>query len=386
MSPLPVANDIACRRGLSGWFEALVRRSAAGLFVLLVATMVFGLGTVLYVGLDPDQQVRVNTEPLAMLALAAFVLLLHASWIVGSGRKKIVLYLRRFRRAAANEALSGAMHRTLKPWARLVVLDDAHLQPVSVPLRERLLTLGSALPVLAGLLFALAVGASVSGPVLLEHASGSTYQRGVISITTRSATAKDRTRYSDTPALLAFPGALALWGVLGFCGLLSLRCLRSSAQARRRVSRQQDVVDVVRHMETLGGWMAAPKPLGAMTTVVSVEDAWWQDVVTELAARADAIVLDVSEPTGPIWWEIALCATRHPDKLLLIMDADDNFTRRETPPDPADVERLGQQVVRTRHGGVLLYESGKPQTQTRFQRQLRSFVRSLPARLHAARP
>ena len=142
MSPLPVVNDIACRRGLSGWFEALVRRSAAGLFVLLVATMVFGLGTVLYVGLDPDQQVRVNTEPLAMLALAAFVLLLHASWIVGSGRKKIVLYLRRFRRAAANEALSGAMHRTLKPWARLVVLDDAHLQPVSVPLRERLLTLG----------------------------------------------------------------------------------------------------------------------------------------------------------------------------------------------------------------------------------------------------
>lgn len=385
MDLVPTVSNIAYRRGFSGWLRLLVQWGAAVLFLMLMATMVFGMAVVLYVGIDPELEVRVNTEPLALLALAVLLLLLQASWMVASGRKKIVLYLRRFRRTAANEALSAAMHGALRSCARLVVLDDARLQPVSVPLRERLLTLASALPVLAGLLLVAAVGSSVKGPVVIEDTYGGTNQHGIISIAPRATTAVDRTQYSGLPVLLDLPGALGLWAVLGLCGLLSVKCVRSSAQARSRVARQQDIAAVVKHMQALGGWMAAPKPLGALATVVSVEDACWQDVVTALAAHADAIVLDVSEPTGPIWWEISHCVERHPQKLLLIMDAADNFTRHPTAPDPADVKRLAVQASRTRHGGVLPYQPGLASSRAHFQQQLRAFVSALPAhrRRHA---
>ena len=79
---------------------------------------------------------------LTMLGVLALTMLLYLTWAAASGKKRLILYLRRFRAESANEALSSAMYHSLRNIGRLVVLDDAVFKPVAIPRRERLILIG----------------------------------------------------------------------------------------------------------------------------------------------------------------------------------------------------------------------------------------------------
>lgn len=65
--------------------------------------------------------VRIDTEPLMMLAVFILIGLLYLAWTAASRRKRLILYLCRFQAKHANEALSSAMYRSLRSVGRLVV-------------------------------------------------------------------------------------------------------------------------------------------------------------------------------------------------------------------------------------------------------------------------
>ena len=98
----------------------------------------------------------------------------------------------------------------------------------------------------------------------------------------------------------------------------------------------------------LGSWLAAPKGLGSLATVVTVKDEYWQDVVALLASRTDAIILDISHPTEAIWWELLLCLERYSEKLLITMNAQDNFTLDSTGSGIAHRQELSERVAQSR--------------------------------------
>ena len=256
-------------------------------------------------------------------------------------------------------------------------MDDSQFVPIAIPFRERLTIIASALPSLAALSLVLSLGASVTGPVVLEGPNIHLYQHGFISISTVKGlrATSDRTAYNETPVLLSFPGALGIWLILVALGVTTFRSFFSGWEARRRVSRDANISALMKRVRYLGSWLAAPKGLGSLATVVTVKDEYWQDVVALLASRTDAIILDISHPTEAIWWELLLCLERYSEKLLITMNAQDNFTLDSTGSGFAHRQELSERVAQSRQGGVLLYDLSILTARKHFYENLRDFVR-----------
>ncbi|MGH8517619.1 MAG: hypothetical protein ACREUE_09175 [Panacagrimonas sp.] len=351
---------------------ALLRGIAIMVLALLGGGLLFGCTVLLYFLLQPGLVVRVNAEPQYVAGSAALLAALYAAWILAPQQKVLILFLRRFGQSSANDALSSAMYRSLRNIARLVVLDDSVFRPISIPLKERLLIVASTFPVIVALVAALAFGASVTGTVLLEREGFSLSQRGFISIGPASDGFADQTVYAERAALLQFPQAIGLWLAILGLGFLTLRSVVGAWEARRRVESEAELHKLTRRARLLVHRALAPNALGTVATVVSSSDALWQRVVTMLAGRAAKIVLDVSYPTEPILWEIRLCLDRHPAKLLLVMNAVDNF---RTTARVIDERAFAELVERSAFNGVLAYDLSDPAARAGFYRDLRDFAR-----------
>lgn len=350
---------------------ALLRGIAIVAMALLGGGVLVACVVVVYFALQPGLVVRVNAEPGYIVGIAALFATLYTAWILASRKKVLILFLRRFGQSSANDALSGAMYRSLSNVARLVVLDDSAFQPISIPLKERLLIVASTFPVIVALAATMALGVSVTGTVVLKREGFSLSQRGFISIGPASDGFSDSTVYAERPALLQFPQAIGLWLALAGLGFITLRVLVGAWEARRRVASEAELHKLTRRAKVLVHRALAPKALGTVATVVSSSDALWQQVVATLADRATKIVLDVSYPTEPILWELQYCLDRYPAKLFLVMNAIDNFrVAGRVINEPA----LAELVERSAFKGVLAYDLTDPVARTGFYRDLRHFT------------
>lgn len=200
----------------------------------------------------------VNTDSAPVFAVSGFLLVLLAIWFVAAGKKRIVLYLRRFRQESANSALSKAMYRSLRSVGRLVTLDDSTFKPISVPLRERLTVFLSAAPYFAIVLLVSVSGVAVSGDVRYEGGGLSLRQSGWIAVNTIPPSMIDAD-LQPTPILLSFPGSIALWLALALTGLLAIRAMFTGWEAHRRVRSDRELSELLRRIDFLGSWLSAPR-------------------------------------------------------------------------------------------------------------------------------
>lgn len=347
-------------------------RYLAGLVLFASVASLSGLAAlVIWASLRPGLVVRVNMTGLIAMATVAVFTLIFAAWVAAARPKRLVLFLRRFGQTSANQALSGAMYRSLGAVARLVVLDDSDFRPIAIPVRQRLLLILSVLPVAAAMVGVLALGIGVKGAVVLRSENTRIQQEGFINIGPRGSRLIDETDYTAVPALLQLPQALPLWAVLAALGWLTWRGVARGWESQRRVDDAPGLDRTLRRIDWLTRRVAAPKPLGTVATVVSSSDAMWQQVVASLANRASTIVLDVSHPTPPILWELAHCLDQHRERLLLVLDESDHWRTAGTVINEPALEAL---VSRTVIGGILAYSPGDSARRTQFEADLRAFV------------
>lgn len=349
----------------------LLRGGARVLLVVLGASLLGACLVVAYYSVQPGLVVRVNAESLSLLDIVVVLAALYGAWVFAARRKELILFLRRFGQSSANDAISGALYGSLGGQARLVVLDDSVFRPISIPPRQRLLILVSTFPVFIVLGLVLALGASVLGDVRIEGGGVSIAQRGFISIGPATSGLTDKTAYAEGPALLQFPQAIPLWIALAGVGFIAWRAFGGSWEARRRIDRQADLDRLVRRTRWLTRRASSPKALGTVATVISSSDGMWQKTVATLAHEAAKIVLDVSFPTAPILWELQLCVEQYPDKLLLLMDAADNYRSRHIEVDEAALAEL---VGRSAYQGILTYDLGDPNSRASLHRDLQAFA------------
>lgn len=365
ITALPPARRAVVLPGLLGRAVAVVVL-AAGLVLVAGFT-----GVVAWASLQPHLVVRVHVDGVVALGIGATLAVLLGAWVASARRKRLLLFLRRFGQASANEALAGAMVRSLGAVARLVVLDDSVFRPIAIPRRQRLLILLSALPAAVALTGVLTLGAGVGGAVVLRGAGVSLTQQGFLSIGPRAGAMVDETSYTRLPALLQLPQALPLWAVLAGLGWLTWRGVAAGRESHRRVDDEVGLDRTLRRMAWLTHRLAAPKPLGSVATVVSSSDAIWQQLVAALAARASVIVLDVSYPTAPILWELRHCLEHHRDRLLLVLNEDDHWRSAGTTVDESELAAL---AARTPLGGILAYAPRDRARRARFEADLHALV------------
>ncbi len=267
--------------------------------------------------------------------------------------KPVCLFLRRFGPHEHTEAVRDAFRRELGKRYRLVTLDDSVFVPLRLPARET---------ALSGTAFAMTLLASVGlfAATLIYFAM------------------------QFQPTITGWYGLVMVQGMLTFgapalmltswvCGVsiifFVVHTIRTSRRSRAVVRETDDIAhlasDVARlRKRTRRSLLAAPR-----SVVVTVRDSLWQPTVDSLISGSDAVIIDTTEMTENIRWEIERVEAHSPEKLVRIacgQSSDAGFAY-EIPRSPADRKTLAQNLDAVLANAAVAGHTTSPRTRVTFR-------------------
>jgi hypothetical protein len=343
-------------------FARMIARLAGGLLVcigLLASVIAIPSGIVTLGDLlamwqhdavyPPDFPVRQVELAFAASTVLAIVCLRYGRRLV-RGRRSIVLFLRRFGYRGSMQVVTFAVANTIGSSWRLVTLDDDAIAPVGVDSSTRLaFSVGERIARLAvaagkGIIggFQLAVGLMWVVLALQAIVVAPDWQRllrdGTLETYLEIFSMIMKRRIPSAYFGPTLPGAFAILGTaaaFGFVGLLVVfaalvaffplfgivTMATSSAQALRKAEEQkkQTILDS-RHIAAavLGISRRGHQTFAPRLVVVRVATPVWRETVSAFASVSAASIIDVSEPTENLLWELAELEKRSPGRFILI--------------------------------------------------------------------
>jgi hypothetical protein len=227
------------------------------------------------------------------------------------GRRRMVLFLRRFRHDEATAMITAAVETAVGNSWRVVTLDDESVAPVGVVKFGRRLARSG-----------MFVGLGVVGLVAWWWATGGVGQLLDDLFDGIAAEAEGADVIGAVIAaavigvivLVLILAATTFFGGLTLLSVASLRARRRSERAKRaEIGTRSDIGQVVDGIARSTKRIFAPR-----LVVVRVANPVWQEVVLDLADRAHMVVVDVSEPTDHLAWEVeTLHGPSYPARILI---------------------------------------------------------------------
>jgi hypothetical protein len=296
------------------------------------------------------------------------VVLLAAGLRLVRGRRRLVLFLRKFGFVGATQAVTFAVVKALGRSWRLVTLDDAEVAPVGTRRRARWLSIVIGLVGLGIVAYALSW---VFGDGLQELLGG------VAKNAMKGATWQDALgRVFGAFVMAIVVGAIALVAILvpaGFAGAVAIFAWSSYGAIRRAESAKTVPIATEAQLEQTALAIAerSRRIIGPRLVVAKVASSIWQPTVRRLACVSSAVIIDISEPTDSLLWEIE---TLWPGMRSSWIFVGEQERLRRMTEGTAQGSSPQARLLRLLDGEqVLAYPSD--------QRDLRRFARSLHARL-----
>lgn len=290
------------------------------------------------------------TTPIAVSGLRVGLRLLRRN-------RTLVLFLRKFGYDAAQSAVTFAVLRTIGASWRVVTLDDAEMVPIGVPegtrrvfraghlVSKHVLAFGQLIglrmfPILMTSMWAV-VALGLMGPALeLARTGVTSLEEWVAAIDPYvgilASVFDGRPPFEAVgPTLPGVFALLAMAAAISFLALLAtmaalilafplstvLFFLSSSADSVREAERSKTIaVTSVGEIQQAAGAIArrSRKVFGPRLAVLRVASHVWQHAVRELASLSSLPLIDISEPTENVLWEIEELTKRFGDRCVLI--------------------------------------------------------------------
>jgi len=300
---------------------AAIARLARGLLaavgVLLVAAgalvampLVFTLAAAAVTASD----VSPRLAAVSSAALALDGLLVAVGVRLVRGRRRLVLFLRRFGYRDATTALTSSAVGTLGRSWRVVTLDDAAIAPVGVASEIRQVVgageyavkalprwWGASLRVLWWMFLAGAAAVAGLAAVFIlrgESLSGQAEGGGVLAALIELVTAVALAGVAVAAVGLLLQAAVLLFVLLPVTSVAG--AVRRAERGRRySISSPREIDAVARSVVRRARRVFSPRLM-----VVTVSPELWQGAVRRFAASASTLLIDVSEPSENLLWEI----------------------------------------------------------------------------------
>ena len=305
---------------------------------------------------DPVFPVRRIEAAFAVAVVVAIFGLRYGRRLV-RGHRSSVLFLRRFGFDGSMQVVTYAVANSIGVTWRLVTLDDEEIAPVGVDtasrvffgVGERLAALAKAagtgvmvgfqwtISAMWGVVAIQAARIAMTGNWRRALTDGTVdrYERIFTSVMERHIpvqyfdfTLSGAFAVLATVAAFLFVGLivvmtalialLPLIGVVVFASSSAEALHKAEAAKTGRVMLPKDIDDAVSNVSSRGRETFAPR-----LVVLRVASAIWQPTVSALARAASATIIDISEPTGNLAWELGeLQRLGHLDRCIFIGEAD----------------------------------------------------------------
>lgn len=229
-----------------------------------------------------------NADLLLILASLLCVLSFYVGlvgWLKSGQNSQTILFLRRFGKSEINRALGRVVKRKNEPPLRLIALDDDNLAPAG----------GNRRPFLAG----------VAGAALFITPIALMTNFVTNNFDSLFGVAEARLYGASMLSALSVVGQVVLVCSVPTVALFGWSLARSRAKRTKKVGSPAELESVVQS-ESQGRtkWPRSNRLRNPSTTVVTTIHELWQETVIRLIEIADYVVLDVSDPTEHIEWEL----------------------------------------------------------------------------------
>jgi hypothetical protein len=325
------------------------------------------------------------------------------------GMRSPVLFLRRFGYRGSMQVVTFAVANTIGSSWRLVTLDDEAIAPVGVDTSsrfvfgagERLARLAAAMGkgilagfkyVTTGIWIVVAIQVAVAWPNwrhLLTDGTVNTYAKIFSMLMERQVpvqyfgpTLPGAFAILGTAAAFGFVGLLIMFAVLlALFPLFGVVVLASSAAAALRkaessktqtITDGRQVRDVVARVARRGRETFAPR-----LVVLRVASPAWQQTVSALALVTAVSILDISELTENIAWELDELQRLCPGRCILIGEQA-HIARWASEPARLDPGSLDARVARLLDGRDVIAYTTDPKGMRRFARALYGVLLDTP--------
>jgi hypothetical protein len=310
------------------------------------------------------------------------------------GRRRLVIFLRHFGDDEAIRAVTSATVRIGREW-RIVTLDDAKVAPIGaapsiVGLTARLRFAGGVTKRLwtFGLWTyrAIAVALVIAALAII----GLTIYRAqdpfeLINFTDDAVDGSLRESFRIVLIGIAIVGAiwgvyvvlLLLWATVGAVLTMSLASTFNAVQEAERLKRIRigDLGELGTAVVLINRWRR--KVISPRLIVLSVDSSVWREAVWQFSEVAAVPLIDVSEPTENLVWEIQLLIARFGNRCVFVADVDQLSQFAD---DNAPVSSISAQVRSLIGNRTILAYATDAGGERRFARALRATLRSYARR------
>ncbi len=329
MSPPITAAPRRARGRPSRWLAAttgvLLTVIGIALLVPAITILIFVIAIAVSSG-DVDSPGLEAVAYLAAMTAGGFVL-----WAAGAkllrGRPQTVLFLRKFGYDDAKDFVSHAASEALGRRWRLVTLDDLSTQPVGTKRWQQWLV--RIVMIVAAVVAVWLVYQAVQVLLnpdddIIDNAVDSAVEDGENPVAGFIAAIVTAFVMAFVVALVTVMAALMvsfLTAVVGAFGMVTFAANRALTRAERdewTPARSRDeLIAFLDRTEQQRSKLFAPR-----IAVVRVIDALWKEAVSGLADISDAVLIDITQPTESLLWELQMLA-RRPDIELVVIGAAD---------------------------------------------------------------
>lgn len=352
----------------SGDFRRFFRRLIRLLGVLLILTgggasavvilVTFGLVADFMEGqLTSIPNWEDKVVPYFVYAAGIMVVCLTLGHRLARGKRRLVLFLRRFGLVSATQTLTFALAKTIGASWRLVTLDDAQVAPLGVAKGVRWISSGAV--VIAVLIVA-------AGALILRYGLYTIEGPGGEPI-------------GGLLFILAVPGLLMLFFFLPMSLLIAVAIYWGGTLASIRRAERVKVLEILAmHMIAPITLLVARRTRGVLSprlVVVRVDSALWQEVVCRFASLSSAVIIDISEPSENLLWEISTLGPEMRSRWILVGERD--RVTKLTATATGQGALLNQQLLDLLDGEDILVYTIDGEGKKRFARALRTKLESL---------
>ncbi len=294
------------------------------------------------------------------------------AWVIGvklvRGKPRTVLFLRKFGYDDAKQFVSFAASQALGRRWRLVTLDDLDTLPISTQRWKRWALRLGLLVLVIGALWLIGQAAetafnpdtsAVDGTIDQAIEDAENPIEAIAAAIGAAIVAALVVAIATVLGVLFFSAIAAFLAVLGIASAITSRSLTRAERDRWTPARsRQELVEFLDRTQDARSKLFAPK-----IAVVRSIDALWKEAVAGLADISDVVLIDISDPSESLLWEVQMLS-RRPDVELVLIGAADRIralkaTGGHDPDDRAVLQLLGNRQV-------LVYDDDRK----RFARQL----------------
>lgn len=304
---------------------------SAGLFTLIPLMLFFTsiISSLIGTGSFPDIE---DTYGITVLATAISIILIIPGHRLIRGTRRLVLFLRRFGFIDATQALTFALATAIgKSW-RVVTLDDVQVAPLGVKggIRWVSISIGifAILVVILSIVWVFGGGFEeiLSGVMNQQMEAAENPIAGIVTaMVVGLAAGLLILGFVLIPAAFFISVSLFAWGV-------NFSVRQAERSKVTEISNVKTIEHTSRKISRQARGIFSPRLM-----VVRVASNAWKETVRKLAEKSSAVIIDISEPTENLLWEITALKPIIGSRWILVgernhlLDVTSTFSKEQSP-------------------------------------------------------